>query len=366
MSSQHTSGFRYALKESQIALRPRLPRDGARLLVASPPPPRAPIRLLHHRIRDLPSLLSPGDLLVVNNTRVIKARLSATPHGTTKAIECLLCQPLPIINPSHDQQCRWSVLLKGRKRIAVRQRLDFSTTATLTDSPTAAYVESHQHDGTSVLVFSCTNEQLLRYCQRAGALPLPPYIHKQRALDDKDEHDYQTLFATQEGAVAAPTAGLHFTPKLMSALYRKHVRVTSLTLHTGHATFLPLRAGQQHLPSESFALSASSCRMINRTRSLGGNIIAVGTTTLRTLETCCSSQGWVSPQQGQTTLFIKPGYRFRCANKLLTNFHLPGSSLIMLVRAFSGTPTIRTLYDKARVSGHRFYSYGDACLLSRQ
>ena len=253
-------------------------------------------------------------------------------------------------------------MLKGRRHIAIEQRLDFS----FAHARIYAHVESHQDDGTSVLVFSCTAEQLLRCCRRDGTLPLPPYIQKRRALDTFDERDYQTMFAAQEGAVAAPTAGLHFTPRLLHALHRKNINIASLTLHTGHATFLPLRPGQNHLPAESFSLSATTCHLINRTRQLGGKIVAVGTTTLRTLETCSTPRGWVRPQQGQTTLFITPDYTFRCADKLLTNFHLPGTSLMMLVSAFSGNQTIRALYAKARFSGYRFYSYGDACLLSRR
>ena len=345
MSSIDMRFFDYPLRPSQVALRPCSPRGRARLLVQEDSGSHS-----HHRIIDLPQLLSAGDLLIFNDTKVIKARLHAE-TATRQPIECLLCQ--------HLIARRWSVLLKPRKKTGCGDRLLFADIGT-------ARIDAHLPDGTSVLEFSCSADALRQKCQHYGSMPLPPYIEKRRPADKHDDSDYQTIFARQSGAIAAPTAGLHFTHHLLSALKRQGIRMTTITLHVGLATFKPWHDKQTSLPAEYGIITTQTSRLINQTKQQGGAIVAVGTTTLRLVETATTQNGWIRPWQGYSHLFITPDYRFRSVHRLVTNFHLPKTSLLLLVAAFCGVQNAQRLYAQALRCGYRLYSYGDACLLSRQ
>ncbi len=297
-------------------------------------------------MRDLPELLRPGDLLVANDTRVIPAQLSAR-RGAAR-IGVTLDRPLA--------DGTWHVLARNARRLRVGDTLEFAGFT--------AEVRARDPDGGVALAFSLTGEAFAQALREAGALALPPYIARPQGPLPEDSRDYQTVFAVHEGAVAAPTAGLHFTPALLAALDARGVQRTTVTLHVGAGTFLPLRdadlsahrlhAERGHVGSEEAAAIAAAAR-----------VVAVGTTTLRLLEAAVGADGRVRPFAGETDIFLRPGHVFRTADVLLTNFHLPRSTLFMLVCAFAGTERMRAAYAHAIAAEYRFYSYGDACLLER-
>jgi S-adenosylmethionine:tRNA ribosyltransferase-isomerase len=336
------SDFGYHLPPERIATAPARPRDSARLLHVGK-------TLTDHTIRDLPSLLNPGDLLVVNNTQVIPAQLTAT-RGEAR------------IGITLDRQLAdgtWRVLLRNARRVKPGDNL-------LIDPTFSARVLEIFDGGTATLRFDA--DDFYTALSRAGSLALPPYIARPQGLTTEDETDYQTMFAEKKGAVAAPTAGLHFTPELVAALTAHGIECAELTLHVGAGTFLPVRTenlSDHKMHAERGILSQATADKINTTRARGSKIIPVGTTALRLLESAANPDGTVQKFDGETDIFITPGYQFKVADRLLTNFHLPHSTLLMLVSAFAGVETIRTAYAYAIATKYRFYSYGDACLLDR-
>ena len=341
------SDFDFELPPDRIAQHPARPRDAARLLEMAP-------HALHDRaMRDLPDLLRPADVLVVNDTRVIPAQLYA--RRGDAAIGITLDRPLP--------DGTWHVLARNARRLRPGDTLIFDGAEVLT-----AEVLARDPDGGAALRFDRQGEAFAEALNTAGALALPPYIERPSGPLPEDACDYQTIFAQHPGAVAAPTAGLHFTPALLDALDQRGVRRVTLTLHVGAGTFLPIRNAdidKYHLHAERGEITEAAADAVNRTRRDGGRIIAVGTTTLRLLESAAEEDGTVRPFAGETDLFIRPGHTFHTADLLLTNFHLPRSTLFMLVCAFVGTERIRAAYAHAIAAGYRFYSYGDACLLHR-
>lgn len=334
--------FDFELPEGRIAERPATPRDSARLLVVT----QAGLR--DHRVSDLPALVKGGDTLVLNDTRVVPARLLGE-RGVVK-VEFLLHRR---IAPD-----AWQGFAKPGKRLKVGQTVIF---------PQGLTGEVMAKDAQFVtLRFNRSGEALTAAFDAVGHVPLPPYIR--RADDAEDRADYQTMHAAKPGAVAAPTAGLHMTPNLVSALDEKGVTRTHVTLHVGAGTFLPVNVDDttDHvMHAEWGEVSAEAAHDLAQTRARGGRIVAVGTTSLRLLESAASADGVISPFANETSLFITPGYRFKTADMLLTNFHLPRSTLFMLVCAFAGMEAARAAYAHAIAEGYRFYSYGDACLFER-
>ncbi len=340
--------FDFELPPEAIALRPASPRDSARLLVV--PAGAAAFGDLH--VTDLPSLLRPGDALVVNDTRVIRARLDGfRARGETKAhIEATLIERL--------SQSHWRALARPAKKLRVGERIEFGALA--------ASVEAKGEAGEITLRFDLAGAALDAAIAELGSLPLPPYSAGKRAADARDADDYQTFFAREPGAVAAPTAGLHFTPALLAALEAAGVALHYVTLHVGAGTFLPVKVddtADHEMHYEQAMLSAETAAALNEVRARGGRIVAVGSTALRCLESAADERGALQPYSARTNIFITPGYRFRAVDALLTNFHLPRSTLFMLVCAFSGHERMKAAYAHAIESGYRFYSYGDACLL---
>jgi len=304
-------------------------------------------------VRDLPGLLRPGDLLVTNDTRVIPAQLTAR-RGEAR-IGITLNQPLP--------DGTWQALARNARRLREGDQLRFDGSDDL-----SAVVLARDPDGGIALQFNQRDDAFAALLRQAGALALPPYIHRPNGPVPADTTDYQTVFAVNDGAVAAPTAGLHFTPALLAALDARGIRRVSVTLHVGAGTFLPVRSddvARHRMHAERGAISAVAAAAINAARAGGARIVAVGTTSLRLLESAVTEDGTIAPFAGATELFILPGYRFRAADLLMTNFHLPRSTLFMLVCAFAGTPTMRAAYAHAIAAGYRFYSYGDSSLLWR-
>jgi S-adenosylmethionine:tRNA ribosyltransferase-isomerase len=326
------------LPEAAIAQAPARPRDAARLLHVRRD------GLGDHRVSDLPSLLAPGDLLVVNDTRVIPAQLEAR-RGEAR-IGLTLDRPLP--------DGTWAALARNARKLRV------GDTLTLAHGLTAEVVAA-PGDGAVTLRFAGDPTA-------EAALALPPYIARPQGPTAEDEADYQTVFAAQEGAVAAPTAALHFTPRLLDALAARGVALARVTLHVGAGTFLPIRTDDitaHRLHAERGELGEAAAAAIADARARGGRIVAVGTTALRLLETAAQEDGTVRPWRGDTSLYITPGFRFRAADLLMTNFHIPRTSLMVLVAAFAGHARIMGAYAHAVASGYRFASYGDASLLER-
>jgi S-adenosylmethionine:tRNA ribosyltransferase-isomerase len=351
--------FDFDLPEQLIALRPASPRDAARLLVVDP---LGQPLLADRMIADLPDLLSPGDALVFNDTSVIPAELEGTRKrdGAVAHISVNLIERL-------DEQ-RWQALARPAKRLKQGDRIVFGEggNACLVGTLNAT-VESRGQDGEVTLNFELSGPTLDQAIATLGSMPLPPYIASRRAADERDRIDYQTMFARHEGAVAAPTAGLHFTPKLMEALAARGISGHFVTLHVGAGTFLPVRSAdtKDHvMHAEQGSISAETAAALNAVKARGGRIVAVGTTSLRILESASDDEGRLQPFSGATRIFITPGYRFRFVDRLLTNFHLPRSTLFMLVAAFSGLEVMQCGYAHAIERRYRFYSYGDACLLS--
>ena len=346
---QRIDAFDFDLPEECIALRPARPRDSARLMVIEPGQPNR-----HQRVRDLASLVRSGDLLVVNDTRVVPALLPATRGraGSTAKVSLTLF--------SRVDARTWRAFAKPAKRLAVGDEV------AIADGVLRAEVVEKAPDGSVRLSFSEASVELDRAIAGAGKMPLPSYIAARRAEDAADRLDYQTIFAREDGAIAAPTAGLHFTSDLLSDLGERGIELVSLTLHVGPGTFLPVKVediSKHPMHAEWGAISEDAATMINRARQRGERIVAVGTTSLRLLESAADEGGEVRPFAGVTDIFITPGYRFRAVDLLMTNFHLPRSTLFMLVAAFSGHQRMHRAYREAIAAGYRFYSYGDACLL---
>jgi S-adenosylmethionine:tRNA ribosyltransferase-isomerase len=352
--------FDFELPEDRIALRPESPRDAARMLVVRP---GAEARFEDRNVRDLPDLLRPGDALVLNDTKVIPARLWGlrTRGEATARVEIMLHK--------REGAERWRAFARPAKRLAVGDRLRFgedSESMACLLAALDAEVEAKGEGGEVLLRFAFAGPVLDEAIARFGEMPLPPYIQGQRAADERDRSDYQTVYAAEEGAVAAPTAGLHFTDDLFGRLQERGIARHTVTLHVGAGTFLPVKAddtAEHRMHSEWGTLSAETAGALNAARAHGGRIVAVGSTSLRLLETAARDDGTIAPFSGETDIFITPGYRFRAVDALMTNFHLPRSTLFMLVSAFAGLDTMRAAYAHAVASGYRFYSYGDACLL---
>jgi S-adenosylmethionine:tRNA ribosyltransferase-isomerase len=355
-----TDLFDFDLPEDRIALRPASPRDAARLLVVRP---MASPELDDRGIRDLPDILRPGDQLVVNDTKVIPAALHGRRIGraTEPKIEANLIRRL--------DGARWRALVKPAKKLAVGDVVRFGEEGKVCFlGQLDATVEAKGERGEVTLAFAFHGPVLDQAIEERGDMPLPPYIAARRAADAQDRDDYQTLFARQEGAVAAPTAGLHFTDALRARLVARGVGLNTVTLHVGAGTFLPVTAEdtEDHkMHTEWGSVSAATADALDMARRQGGRIIAVGSTSLRLIESAAAADGTLRPFEGETSIFITPGYRFRAVDLMLTNFHLPRSTLFMLVAAFSGLDTMRRAYAHAIAEGYRFYSYGDACLLHR-
>lgn len=348
------SDFDFDLPPERIALRPASPRDSSKLLIVRPDS-------LEDRIfRDLPQFLRKGDVLVFNNTKVIPAALSG--HrigrgGTTPKIEALLHMRLD----GH----RWKAFAKPGKKLQEGDRLRFGAEGRVCLLGTLdATVEAKGEAGEITLAFDFHGPALDEAIEAVGSMPLPPYIAGKRETDDRDRADYQTMFAEKEGAVAAPTAGLHFTPDVMKKLQDIGVATEFVTLHVGAGTFLPVKAedtADHRMHAEWGEVTAETVGRLKTARAGGGRIIAVGTTSLRLLE----SSG-LEPFSGTTDIFITPGYQFKAVDLLITNFHLPKSTLFMLVSAFAGLDRMQSAYAHAIAGGYRFYSYGDASLLFPQ
>ncbi|HLI14120.1 MAG TPA: tRNA preQ1(34) S-adenosylmethionine ribosyltransferase-isomerase QueA [Alphaproteobacteria bacterium] len=337
--------FDFDLPRERIASRPARPRDAARLLHVSA------AGLRDHIVRDLPQLLRPGDLLVLNDTKVIPARLLG--HRRGAKVELTLHQRVA--------GNRWRAFAKPARKLVAGDVITFAAefSAEVTEKGDAGEVE---------LRFELSDEALFAALDRHGAPPLPPYIKRAHGPDAEDRTDYQTIYAREAGAVAAPTAGLHFTEALIQALDARGVRRAALTLHVGAGTFLPVKTNDlrhHRMHGEFGSISEESAARVNETRREGGRIIAVGSTSLRLLETAADERGKLRPFVGETRLFILPGYRFKLADLMLTNFHLPRSTLFALVCAFAGCERMRAAYAHAIERHYRFYSYGDCCLLER-
>ncbi len=344
--------FDFELPPERIALRPARPRDAARMLAVGAPD--APL-LQDRCVADLPDLLRPGDLLVVNDTRVLPARLTALRRrsgGAEARLELTLHR--------REAPDRWRAFARPAKRLRPGDVLDCGAgvrTEVLERS-----------EGDVLLAFDRGGAALDAALAQAGAMPLPPYIASRRPADADDRVDYQTVYADRDGSVAAPTAGLHFTDALLAALDRRGVGRIAVTLHVGAGTFLPVKTAdprEHHMHGEWGEVTAQAADSINAARRRGGRIVAVGTTASRLLESAVDTGGTVRPFHGETDLFILPGFRFGAVDILMTNFHLPRSTLFMLTCAFRGTETMRAAYAHAVAAGYRFYSYGDASLLFR-
>ncbi len=346
------SDFDFDLPEDRIATRPAVPRSAARLLVAQGDD------ITDTRVSALPGWLRPGDRMVLNDTKVIPARLSGTrerqsAQGRTSArIEVTLLEPRADGN--------WSALIKPLKKLRPGE--------TVTFSPDLSAELDHVEDGQGVLRFNLRGDDFDTALARAGAMPLPPYIAARRAADERDKTDYQTVFARHSGAVAAPTASLHFDDALLADLRDKGIEFTRVTLHVGAGTFLPVKVDDvttHKMHAEWGRVSATAAAEIAATRAAGGRIIPVGTTALRLIETAARG-GEIAAWEGDTDIFIYPGFDFRVTDALMTNFHLPRSTLLMLVSALMGQDRIARIYNHAVSEGYRFFSYGDASLLIPQ
>jgi S-adenosylmethionine:tRNA ribosyltransferase-isomerase len=349
--------FDFELPEAAIALKPAQPRDAARLLTVGPGRD-----LADRSVRDLPELLKPGDALVLNDTRVIAAALRGerVRAGNPARIGVTLARRL--------DAGRWLALARPAKRLAAGDRLRFGApndNACMVAGLDATVAEKGD-GGMVTIAFDLAGPALDEAIAAIGHVPLPPYIASRRGEDAEDRRDYQTIFARADGAVAAPTAGLHFTEDLLARLAAAGITRHFVTLHVGPGTFLPVKAGDtgaHRMHAEWGTISAATAAALNAARAGGGRVVAVGTTSLRLLETAAASAGTIAPFAGETSIFITPGYRFRAADLLMTNFHLPRSTLFMLVAAFAGRETMLAAYAHAVRAGYRFYSYGDACLL---
>lgn len=335
------SDFYFELPAASIATTPVYPRDSAKLLVVSDG--------LHDKhISDLPDLLEPNDLLVFNDTKVLPVRLTVLQEG--RKVEVTLHKEL-------HSGC-WKAFVKPARKLHV------GILAQVAEDLSAMVLD--KTEGEVTLEFNCRGDEFFQKLSAYGAMPLPPYIKRKEGVRKEDFQDYQTIFAKHNGAVAAPTAGLHFTPELLEALHKKGIAYTYVTLHVGAGTFLPIKVDQikDHIMHTEYGVvTQEACDAIAATKERGGKIVAVGTTSLRILEAAAMHHGTLAPFSGETDIFITPGYRFKTIDRLLTNFHLPESTLLMLVSSLVGLPKIKEAYAHAISSGYRFYSFGDACLL---
>jgi S-adenosylmethionine:tRNA ribosyltransferase-isomerase len=368
-----TDLFDFDLPPERIALRPAHPRESARLLVVRPAP-EAKEHTLHtgggtglegRTIADLPDLLQPGDCLVVNDSKVIAARLKGRRIGRGEAEPAIEATLHKRIDGS-----TWRAFILGAKKVQVGDVLRFGSEGRVCFLDHLDAQVSHKDEGGDVtLSFSLTGPHLDQAIEERGEMPLPPYIASKRPTDAQDRTDYQTVFAHEDGSVAAPTAGLHFTADLLTRLQARGVALHKVTLHVGAGTFLPVKAtdtASHKMHAEFGVVSAATAAALNATRASGGRIVAVGSTALRLLESAASDDGLVHEFAGDTAIFITPGYRFKAVDLMMTNFHLPRSTLFMLVSAFCGLDTMQRAYRHAIDTGYRFYSYGDACLLYPQ
>ncbi|MEO9188892.1 MAG: tRNA preQ1(34) S-adenosylmethionine ribosyltransferase-isomerase QueA [Acetobacteraceae bacterium] len=340
------AAFDFPLPPDCIAQHPARPRDAARLLAIGE-------RFQDRVVRDLPRLLRPGDILVANDTRVIPAQLAARRGGARIGITL----DRPLANGT------WHALARNARRLREGDVLGFDGAPDL-----RATVRARDADGGVALAFNHTGADFAAALHQAGALALPPYIARPAGPSEQDARDYQTIFAKHSGAVAAPTAGLHFTQPLLDAIDARGVHRVTITLHVGAGTFLPVRTDDvaaHRMHPERGAITEAAAATINDARAGGGRVVAVGTTSLRLLESAAAPDGTLRAFAGETDLFILPGHRFRIVDLLMTNFHLPRSTLFMLVCAFAGAGRMRAAYAHAIATGYRFYSYGDACLLDR-
>jgi S-adenosylmethionine:tRNA ribosyltransferase-isomerase len=338
--------FDFELPQELIALRPVRPRDSARMLLVSGQEDFDDLL-----VSDLPALLNPGDVLVFNDTRVIPAQLEGR-RGDAK-IGATLHKRVDLR--------RWQAFIRNAKRLREGDLIQFG-------DDVSAIAEQRHADGSFTLCFA-GDEPVEVLLERAGRMPLPPYIAGKRATDAQDREDYQTMFADRDGAVAAPTAALHFTPELIAALDKTGIRRETLTLHVGAGTFLPVKADDtddHKMHAEWGRIEPEMAARLNQVRADGGRIIAVGTTSLRLLESAARDDGVIEPFEGDTSIFITPGYHFKAIDGLMTNFHLPKSTLFMLVSAFMGVERMQAAYAHAIEGGYRFYSYGDSSLLLPQ
>jgi S-adenosylmethionine:tRNA ribosyltransferase-isomerase len=347
----HLSEFDFHLPADNIALRPVEPRCSARMLRVEP---CAVPALSDGTVRDLLRCLRPGDVMVFNDTRVIPARLNGIRHrgDVTAKVEIML----------HKRETpeSWVAFARPGKRLAEGDQIRFG------EAGLSARVISKSADGDVLLAFDRSGPELDAAVMERGILPLPPYIAGKRATDERDLADYQTVYAREDGAVAAPTAGLHFTPELLAEIDSMGVERQFVTLHVGAGTFLPVKTdevAEHRMHAERGEISAATAAAINRATARGGRVIAVGTTSLRLLESAAADDGSIEPFSGSTAIFITPGYRFKAVDVLMTNFHLPKSTLFMLVCAFAGQSLMQEAYAHAVRYGYRFYSYGDSSLL---
>ena len=333
--------FDFHLPKENIALRPVVPRDSARMLVVASD-------TAHKNVSDLVDYLHAGDVLVFNDTKVIPGRLMGM-RGKAK---------IQVTLHKREEATLWRVFAKPAKKCRLGDTLDFDGLK--------AVVEAVGEEGERTLRFAATDSGIWSDFKKHGTMPLPPYIASQRPVDTRDDEDYQTMFASEAGAVAAPTAGLHFTPKMVETLREKGVKLVSVTLHVGAGTFLPVKVedtNNHKMHSELGEISHDAAATINDGRDNGGRIVAVGTTSLRLLESATDTNGKVHSFKAATDIFISPGYRFKAVDVLMTNFHLPKSTLFMLVSAFAGLEKMQEAYKTAIECGYRFYSYGDSSLL---
>ncbi|MEP6173248.1 MAG: tRNA preQ1(34) S-adenosylmethionine ribosyltransferase-isomerase QueA [Parasphingorhabdus sp.] len=337
--------FDFALPQDCIALRPSVPRDSAKLLKVDGD------AISDHIVSELPQLLGPQDILVFNDTKVIPAQLQGT-RGEAK-IGATLHKRVDLR--------RWQAFIRNAKRLRVGEIVDFGMDV-------SAEAEAKLDDGSFILRF-LGDEPVELLLERAGTMPLPPYIASKRAIDARDADDYQTMFAREKGALAAPTAALHFTDGLLTGLAESGVGSETLTLHVGAGTFLPVKVDEtdnHQMHSEWGRIDAATADRLNAARKAGGRVIAVGTTSLRLLESATGEDGIIQPFEGDTDIFITPGYKFRAIDGLMTNFHLPKSTLFMLVSALMGLDMMQEAYAHAIAHDYRFYSYGDSSLLLPQ
>jgi S-adenosylmethionine:tRNA ribosyltransferase-isomerase len=360
-----TDLFDFELPADRIALRPSSPRDAARLLVVNPG--AAPI-FDDRKFADLPNLLRAGDALVVNDSKVIPARLVGRRVGRRVGRGTYE----PLIEATLHRRLdgsRWRAFVKPAKRLVIGDVVRFGAEGRVCLlGQLDATVEQKGEGGELTLAFAFHGAVLDQAIEDTGNMPLPPYIASRREVDERDRKDYQTMFARDDGSVAAPTAGLHFTEALVEALDARGIALHRVTLHVGAGTFLPVKVSDtddHRMHPESGSISPKTATALNAARRAGGRIVAVGSTSLRLIESSSGQDGTVRPFAGTTALFITPGYRFRVVDALMTNFHLPRSTLFMLVAAFSGLDAMRRAYAHAIDAGYRFYSYGDACLLFR-
>jgi S-adenosylmethionine:tRNA ribosyltransferase-isomerase len=356
--------FDFDLPPDLIALRPAAPRESARLLVVQADDA---CRLEDHRIADLPQFFRPGDVLVVNDTLVIPARLQG------RRMRGEACAKIEATLHQREGADRWRAFARPAKKLRRGEIVRFAAANRMSrdaESPEAESLEAEVIEkgetGEVLFKFAVAGADLDKAIGRIGSMPLPPYIAGKRAADGQDAEDYQTMFARRGGAVAAPTASLHFTPALIEALGARGVRIEQVTLHVGAGTFLPVKAEDtsgHRMHSEWGEVSEASARALNEARAKGHRIFAAGTTSLRVLESAAREDGVIEPFNGETAIFITPGYRFKAVDVLLTNFHLPRSTLLMLVSAFCGLDCMQRAYAHAIAAQYRFFSYGDACLL---